>query len=148
MPAARAVVWSRLSSALPSWQNEACVSNNGSVDSLSGHQLRDSLARVKHTRLHGVLWDAGDLGYLINRFLVENVSSFYGTASSRPAFALYVTAGGRVSTESSRGKDRAAQAKDPSIKSAFENAAAGWVALAEQVERIDEEKSPRTRPRK
>jgi hypothetical protein len=51
-------------------QNEACGSNNGSVDSLSGHQLRDSLARVKHTRLHGVLWDASDLGDLINRFLV------------------------------------------------------------------------------
>jgi hypothetical protein len=31
---------------------------------------------------------------------------------------------------------------DPSIKSAFENVAAGWVALAEQVERIGREKSP------
>jgi hypothetical protein len=39
-------------------------------------------------------------------------------------------------------KDRAAQAQNPSIKSAFENVAAGWVALAEQMERIDREKSP------
>jgi hypothetical protein len=50
--------------------NEACGSNNGSVDSLSGHQLSGSLARVKHTRLHGVLWDADDLGGLIDRLLV------------------------------------------------------------------------------
>ncbi len=39
-------------------------------------------------------------------------------------------------------KNRAAQARDPSIKSALENVAADWVALADQVERIDEEKSP------
>ena len=39
-------------------------------------------------------------------------------------------------------KHRAAQAKDPSIKSAFEHVAAGWIALAEQVERIDTEKFP------
>jgi hypothetical protein len=39
-------------------------------------------------------------------------------------------------------ENRAAQARDPSIKSAFENVAAGWVALAEQVERIGREKSP------
>jgi hypothetical protein len=42
--------------------NEACGSNNGSVDSLSGHQFSDSLARVKHPRLHGVLWGAGYFG--------------------------------------------------------------------------------------
>jgi hypothetical protein len=76
------------------------------------------------------------------------VSSFYGTALSRPAFALYVTAGDAYRQRAAKAKDRAAQAKDPSIKSAFENVAAGWVALAEQVERIDEEKSPRTGPRK
>jgi hypothetical protein len=39
-------------------------------------------------------------------------------------------------------KNRAAQAKDLSIKSAFEHVAAGWVALAEQAERIDREKFP------
>jgi hypothetical protein len=39
-------------------------------------------------------------------------------------------------------KDRAAHAKDLSIKSAFENVAAGWIALAEQVERIDRDKFP------
>jgi hypothetical protein len=39
-------------------------------------------------------------------------------------------------------KDRAAQARDPSVKSAFENVAAGWIALADQVERIDSEKFP------
>jgi hypothetical protein len=39
-------------------------------------------------------------------------------------------------------KNRAAQAKDLFIKSAFEHVVAGWVALAEQVERIDSEKFP------
>jgi hypothetical protein len=57
----------------------------------------------------------------------------------RPAFGLHVTAGGQRAAEA---EDRAAQARDPSIKSAFENVAAGWVALAEQVERIDREKFP------
>ena len=33
-------------------------------------------------------------------------------------------------------KHRAAQAKDPSIKSAFEHVTAVWTALADQVERI------------
>jgi hypothetical protein len=49
------------------------------------------------------------------------------------AFALY-------RERAAEAKDRAAQARDPFIKSAFENVAAGWVALAEQVERIDREK--------
>jgi hypothetical protein len=39
-------------------------------------------------------------------------------------------------------KNRATQAKDLFIKSAFEHVAAGWVALAEQAERIDREKFP------
>jgi hypothetical protein len=39
-------------------------------------------------------------------------------------------------------KNRAAQAKDRSIKSALERLAADWIALAEQVERIDGEKPP------
>src|SRR5262249_42902340 len=39
-------------------------------------------------------------------------------------------------------KNRATQAKDLFIKSAFEHVAAGWVALAEQVERIDRQKFP------
>jgi len=42
-------------------------------------------------------------------------------------------------------KNRAAQAKDRSMKDALERLAADWVALAEQVERIDGEK-PETRP--
>jgi hypothetical protein len=37
-------------------------------------------------------------------------------------------------------KNRAAQAKDRSMKGALERLAADWVALAEQVERIDGEK--------
>jgi hypothetical protein len=48
----------------------------------------------------------------------------------------------RYRQRAAEAKDRATQAKDSSIKSAFENVAAGWVALAEQVERIDAEKSP------
>jgi hypothetical protein len=39
-------------------------------------------------------------------------------------------------------KDRAAQAKNPSIKSAFEEVANGWLLLAEQVEWIDRHRSP------
>jgi len=39
-------------------------------------------------------------------------------------------------------KDRAAQAKNPSIKSAFEEVAKGWLYLAEQVEWIDRHRSP------
>jgi hypothetical protein len=39
-------------------------------------------------------------------------------------------------------KDRAAQARNPSLKSEFETVAAGWVALADQVERIESEKFP------
>jgi hypothetical protein len=34
-------------------------------------------------------------------------------------------------------KERAAQATNPSIKSAFEDVAAEWVKLAEEVERMD-----------
>ena len=37
-------------------------------------------------------------------------------------------------------KHRAAQVKDPSIKSAFEHVAVVWATLAEQVDRIDREK--------
>jgi hypothetical protein len=40
-------------------------------------------------------------------------------------------------------KDRAAQAKNPSIKSAFEEVAKGWLQLAEQVEWIDRQRSLR-----
>jgi hypothetical protein len=39
-------------------------------------------------------------------------------------------------------KHPAVQAKDPSIKSAFEHVAVVWATLAEQVERIDREKFP------
>jgi hypothetical protein len=49
---------------------------------------------------------------------------------------------GRGTDRAADAKDRAAQAKDLSINSAFENVAACWIALAEQVERIDTEKSP------
>jgi hypothetical protein len=40
-------------------------------------------------------------------------------------------------------KDRAAQAKNSSIKSAFEEVANGWLQLAEQVEWIDRQRSLR-----
>jgi hypothetical protein len=38
-------------------------------------------------------------------------------------------------------KRRAAQAKDPSVKKAFEEVARGWLVLAEQMEWIDRQKS-------
>jgi hypothetical protein len=57
-------------------------------------------------------------------------------------FALYVATGGHVSTESGEAKDRAARAWTPSIKRAFEDVATCWLMLAEQVERMEKEKSP------
>jgi hypothetical protein len=39
-------------------------------------------------------------------------------------------------------KERAAQAKNPSLKRAFEEVANGWVLLAEQMEWIDRQRSP------
>jgi hypothetical protein len=39
-------------------------------------------------------------------------------------------------------KERAAQAKNPSIKSGFEEVANGWLLLAEQMEWIDRQRSP------
>jgi hypothetical protein len=54
----------------------------------------------------------------------------------------------RYRQRAAEAKDRVAQARDPSIRSAFENVAAGWVVLAEQVERIEEEKSPVRDPQK
>jgi hypothetical protein len=47
----------------------------------------------------------------------------------------------RYRQRAAEAKDRAAQTKEPSIKSAFEDVAAGWVALAEQVERIERRES-------
>jgi hypothetical protein len=45
-------------------------SNNSSFDSLSGHQFSDPPARVKHTCFDRVRRDAGDVGDLIDRFLM------------------------------------------------------------------------------
>src|SRR5439155_6024058 len=45
-------------------------SGNRAAALLNDHQLSDPLARVKHTRLYGVLWDPDDLGDLIDRLLV------------------------------------------------------------------------------
>jgi hypothetical protein len=42
----------------------------------------------------------------------------------------------RYRQRAAEAKDRAAQAQNPFIKSAFENVAATWIALAEQVERL------------
>ena len=65
-------------------RSPADVSNNGSVDSLNDHQLSDPLARVKHTRLYGVLWDPDDLGDLIDRLLVvvDKVNDLDGRATT------------------------------------------------------------------
>jgi hypothetical protein len=62
-----------------------------------------------------------------------------GPSGVRPCMSLRAD---RYRQRAAEAKDRATQAKDPSIKSAFENVAAGWIALAEQVGRIDAEKSP------
>jgi hypothetical protein len=43
-------------------------------------------------------------------------------------------------------KDRAAQASNPSVKSAFEEVARGWLLLAEQTEWIDRERDRKTGP--
>jgi len=39
-------------------------------------------------------------------------------------------------------KQSAAKARDPSVKRAFEEVAAGWLVLAEQMEWIDRQRSP------
>jgi hypothetical protein len=39
-------------------------------------------------------------------------------------------------------KDRAARARNPSLKSAFEEVANGWLLLAEKVEWIDRQRTP------
>jgi hypothetical protein len=43
-------------------------------------------------------------------------------------------------------KQSAARAKNPWMKSAFEEAAAGWLVLAEQMEWIDRERERKTGP--
>jgi len=81
-------------------------------------------------------------GGSINLVRPKNFPSIAGNGLVHTAFALYAIARGRYRQRAEDAKHRAAQAKDPSIKSAFEHVAAGWVALAEQVERIDTEKFP------
>jgi hypothetical protein len=76
------------------------------------------------------------------------VSSFLRNGVVCPVFRRMSVRADRYRQRAAETKDRAAQARDPSIRSAFENVAAGWVVLAEQVERIEEEKSPGTRPTK
>jgi hypothetical protein len=45
--------------------------------------------------------------------------------------------------EAAEAKQSAAQAKNPSIKSAFEEVARSWLVLAEQMEWMDTEKASR-----
>jgi hypothetical protein len=45
--------------------------------------------------------------------------------------------------EAAEAKQSAAQAKNPSIKSAFEDVARSWLVLAEQMEWMDTEKASR-----
>src|SRR5262249_38994988 len=68
-----------------------------------------------------------------------------GTASSIQRSPYMSLRGDNYRQRADDAKHRAAQAKDLSIKSAFEHVAAVWAALAEQVDRIDREKFP---PRK
>jgi len=60
-----------------------------------------------------------------------------GTASSIQRSPYMSLRGDSYRQRADDAKHRAAQAKDLSIKSAFEHVAAVWAALAEQVERID-----------
>jgi hypothetical protein len=48
----------------------------------------------------------------------------------------------RYREKAAEAKDRAAQARELSIKTTFEDAAAGWIALAEQAEGIDRSMFP------
>src|SRR5262249_22002084 len=65
-----------------------------------------------------------------------------GTASSIQRSPYMSLRGDSYRQRADDAKHRAAQAKDLSIKSAFEHVAAVWAALAEQVDRIDREKFP------
>jgi hypothetical protein len=53
---------------------------------------------------------------------------------------------GYVLTESGRGQTKRGASKNPWMKSAFEEAAAGWLVLAEQMEWIDRERERKTGP--
>ena len=57
-------------------------------------------------------------------------------------FAFHVAPGGDVPTKSDRSQESAAKAKNPFIKRAFEEVAAGWRILAEQIEWTDRQKPP------
>jgi hypothetical protein len=48
----------------------------------------------------------------------------------------------RYRERAAEAKGRAAQARDPSLKRAFEEVANGWLLLAEQVEWIDRQRTP------
>jgi hypothetical protein len=48
----------------------------------------------------------------------------------------------RYRERAAEAKDRAARARDPSLKSAFEEVAKGWLLLAEKVEWIDLQRPP------
>jgi hypothetical protein len=63
-----------------------------------------------------------------------------------PMFALHVVACGRFRQKEAEAKQSAAKAKNPSMKREFEEVAAGWRVLAEQVEWIDRERERKTGP--
>jgi hypothetical protein len=48
----------------------------------------------------------------------------------------------RYRERAAEAKDRAARARDPSLKSAFEEVAKGWLLLAEKAEWIDLQRPP------
>ena len=82
------------------------------------------------------------VGYGLSERCQKTSPQLRGTASSIQRSPYMSLRADRYRQRAEDAKHRAAQAKDPSIKSAFEHVAAGWVALAEQVERIDTEKFP------
>jgi hypothetical protein len=58
-----------------------------------------------------------------------------------PVFAFMSSPADLYRQRAADAKKRAAQAKDPSVKRAFEEVAAGWRVLAEQMEWIDWQRS-------
>jgi hypothetical protein len=69
--------------------------------------------------------------------------TFVQEQSLLSVFALHVAAFGHVPTESSRGENRATQASNPHVKTAFEEVARAGLLLAEQMEWMDRQEETR-----
>jgi hypothetical protein len=76
-----------------------------------------------------------------NSILASVAEAGPSSAAACRVFALYVITADVYRQRAADAKKRAAQAKDLSVKKAFEEVAKGWLALAEQMEWMDRQRS-------